>query len=314
MKKLFVAILASVLLVPNASAQFNGFPGEIQKRIDSGDFVITSADTLGLGIDSVSPCVGAYFLYTDTTQSPPEQRVIIRYNIGGDSLYAVQIGGQARDDIPMTGIVHLDASQEYDGPSFDFKLYLEDMDQADEIIDSFFFNESIRLAYTTVDALLMGEGSYIECLEYDDKDCYYQEFDLSSPDQPLICLGFGCQVGATLWMTRIGYAPSGTGFAIEIDPFAFGQTQFPPLFEQMQSADNEPYGGKYDTSQLLLQRFELASVVPGDVNRDGSVDLLDVDRFVELLASTEYRFEADINKDLNFNLLDVPGFVFLLSQ
>ena len=52
----------------------------------------------------------------------------------------------------------------------------------------------------------------------------------------------------------------------------------------------------------------------GDVNRDGSVDLLDVSPFVELLSSGTFVFEADINQDGSFDLLDVAPFIELLSN
>lgn len=52
----------------------------------------------------------------------------------------------------------------------------------------------------------------------------------------------------------------------------------------------------------------------GDVNCDGSIDLLDVTPFIDLLASGEFSFKADINGDGNVNLLDVTPFVELLSD
>ncbi|MEM9411249.1 MAG: dockerin type I domain-containing protein [Planctomycetota bacterium] len=51
----------------------------------------------------------------------------------------------------------------------------------------------------------------------------------------------------------------------------------------------------------------------GDVNRDGSVNLLDVGPFVELISSGEYLPEADINGDGVVNLLDIEGFIALLN-
>ena len=53
--------------------------------------------------------------------------------------------------------------------------------------------------------------------------------------------------------------------------------------------------------------------VIGDVNRDGSVDLLDVAPFVELLSNNDFQPEADVNQDGVVNLLDVAPFVDLLS-
>ena len=51
----------------------------------------------------------------------------------------------------------------------------------------------------------------------------------------------------------------------------------------------------------------------GDVNRDGVVNLLDVQPFVELLTSGEFQLEADINLDGVVDLLDVAPFIDLLS-
>lgn len=50
----------------------------------------------------------------------------------------------------------------------------------------------------------------------------------------------------------------------------------------------------------------------GDINLDGSVNLLDVDSFVTRLINSEFQFEADINRDGEVNLLDVL-FVELLA-
>ena len=51
----------------------------------------------------------------------------------------------------------------------------------------------------------------------------------------------------------------------------------------------------------------------GDVNCDGSVDLLDVTPFVDLISSGGFNAKADINMDGAVNLLDVVPFVNLLS-
>ena len=54
-------------------------------------------------------------------------------------------------------------------------------------------------------------------------------------------------------------------------------------------------------------------VVLGDINLDGTADLLDVSPFVDLIGNSEFQLEADINGDGLVNLLDVAGFVQLLS-
>ena len=55
------------------------------------------------------------------------------------------------------------------------------------------------------------------------------------------------------------------------------------------------------------------TILLGDVNLDGSIDLLDVAPFVELITSGDFQAEADINQDGVVNLLDVGPFVGLLS-
>ncbi|MEM9409695.1 MAG: PQQ-dependent sugar dehydrogenase [Planctomycetota bacterium] len=51
----------------------------------------------------------------------------------------------------------------------------------------------------------------------------------------------------------------------------------------------------------------------GDVNLDGSVNLLDVQLFVERITSGVYQLEADVNQDGVVNLLDVDPFIGLLN-
>lgn len=54
-------------------------------------------------------------------------------------------------------------------------------------------------------------------------------------------------------------------------------------------------------------------VLFGDVDCGGTVDLLDVAPFVELLVNQEYLLKADINQDGAVDLLDVAPFVDLLT-
>ena len=53
--------------------------------------------------------------------------------------------------------------------------------------------------------------------------------------------------------------------------------------------------------------------LPGDINMDGDINLLDVAGFVEAVSSGEFLCEADVNEDGIVNLLDVAGFIDLLS-
>ena len=56
------------------------------------------------------------------------------------------------------------------------------------------------------------------------------------------------------------------------------------------------------------------NVILGDVNQDGSVDLLDVMPFVDALESASYDIRSDINCDGIVDLLDVDPFIQLLSS
>ena len=54
-------------------------------------------------------------------------------------------------------------------------------------------------------------------------------------------------------------------------------------------------------------------LVLGDMNNDGSVDLIDVQPFVQLLSTGTYHVNGDINEDGLLDLLDVTPFVGLLT-
>ena len=51
----------------------------------------------------------------------------------------------------------------------------------------------------------------------------------------------------------------------------------------------------------------------GDVNLDGTVNLLDVDFFIDRLATGEFQAEADCNEDGEVNLLDIDPFIAILG-
>ena len=51
----------------------------------------------------------------------------------------------------------------------------------------------------------------------------------------------------------------------------------------------------------------------GDVDLNGTIDLLDVSPFVDAIVSQKYQAEADVNRDCMVDLLDVAPFVGLIS-
>ena len=72
-------------------------------------------------------------------------------------------------------------------------------------------------------------------------------------------------------------------------------------------------------SELEVRRIFLYGVanssggLPGDLNLDSTVDLLDVLPFVEILTNGGFQVEADVNLDGAINLLDVQPFVDILT-
>ena len=66
-----------------------------------------------------------------------------------------------------------------------------------------------------------------------------------------------------------------------------------------------------DGNDVVLTAIQ--SLLIGDVNMDGIVDLLDVEPFIALITSGDYLEEADTNYDGVVSLLDVASFVALLT-
>ena len=65
-----------------------------------------------------------------------------------------------------------------------------------------------------------------------------------------------------------------------------------------------------EATEPVEDNFEL-----GDVNRDGSVDFLDISPFILVLSTPDgFQFEADINEDGEVDFLDISPFIVLLSS
>ncbi|MEM9411500.1 MAG: dockerin type I domain-containing protein [Planctomycetota bacterium] len=67
------------------------------------------------------------------------------------------------------------------------------------------------------------------------------------------------------------------------------------------------------TTTMILEGVVTLGDIPGDVNCDGIVDLLDVAPFIDLLTTGKFISKADLNKDGSVDLLDVGPFVDLLA-
>ncbi len=80
------------------------------------------------------------------------------------------------------------------------------------------------------------------------------------------------------------------------------------LFVQLENGSGAAF---FDDLELV--KLMAADFVPGDINQDGNVSLLDVVPFIELLSNNDFQIEADLNGDGLVNLLDVNPFVDLLA-
>ena len=80
------------------------------------------------------------------------------------------------------------------------------------------------------------------------------------------------------------------------------------------SSDVGKFGINTPVYVAMDQLVLMPTIVLGDINLDGVVDLLDVRPFTELLTDMTFQFEADINQDGLVDLLDVVPFVKILTD
>ncbi|MEM6499124.1 MAG: dockerin type I domain-containing protein, partial [Pseudomonadota bacterium] len=70
---------------------------------------------------------------------------------------------------------------------------------------------------------------------------------------------------------------------------------------------------EYNVNPNRIVLVAVEAPILGDINLDGSVDLLDVTPFVNLIATGNFQAEGDINLDGVVNLLDVGPFIAILN-
>lgn len=73
-------------------------------------------------------------------------------------------------------------------------------------------------------------------------------------------------------------------------------------------------GGSFTLAGGFWAGGSASSILLGDVNQDGVVNLLDVAPFVNAITTGTFIAEADINQDGVVDLLDVAPFVDLLTS
>ena len=84
----------------------------------------------------------------------------------------------------------------------------------------------------------------------------------------------------------------------------------PPSFYMVFLMSND---GVPSVAKWLQVGSDIGGVLLGDVNLDGTVNLLDVQPFVNRVSMGQFQEEADTNQDGVVNLLDVQPFVAILS-
>lgn len=75
-----------------------------------------------------------------------------------------------------------------------------------------------------------------------------------------------------------------------------------------------PLAGFGSIATITVTRVNIPDFEVGDVNRDGAINLLDVNPFVAAINAGDFQVEADTNCDGDVNLLDVSAFIALLSN
>ena len=75
-----------------------------------------------------------------------------------------------------------------------------------------------------------------------------------------------------------------------------------------------PLAGFGSIATITVTRVNIPDFEVGDVNRDGAINLLDVNPFVAAISAGDFQVEADTNCDGDVNLLDVSAFIALLSN
>ena len=98
---------------------------------------------------------------------------------------------------------------------------------------------------------------------------------------------------------------SGSVVGVEDDYYYFLLADSDPLVVSSYFSGNPMWACRIE--------METDSVLLGDVNLDGEINLLDVAPFVDLLTQGNFLPEADVNQDGVVDLLDVAPFVDLLT-
>ena len=114
-----------------------------------------------------------------------------------------------------------------------------------------------------------------------------------------------------------------TGFDPQADAFLFARIDYavvgPGQVDIVPNVGDGLVVSRTNSPNVLNPVFGIATIdssgfALGDINMDGSVDLLDVQPFIDLIFSGEFIVQADFNMDGQVNLLDVAGFIEAITN
>jgi len=316
MKQFFFVPCVAILLTlisSQLSAQHGDFPAELQQLLI--DQIPVGSTALGSSVPGFSDDIGTAFSFLDTGNGA-QINYVLCYPLADSSITGELESGA---ETPMSGTVFIYCPGVIDlAISSQFLLFFQQVTPA---INSVFTIESqtIDLQFTTSQAVTDNFADYcffdsrgFDCLA---PACVDANNNLDSMTQPLICLAGCCGNGADFRLPGIQYQVSANDtatfeFATDFD---FGNSDFRQFFQHYSF-----FVGLADEPKIEpffnFQTFEIPLYQPGDANRDGNVDLLDVAGFVDCLTGGSFVFQCDTNRDLTISLLDIEPFVDLLTN
>ena len=128
--------------------------------------------------------------------------------------------------------------------------------------------------------------------------------------------------------TAIGlYSATGSLIAINDDVNTNGESQL--ILENLVGGNyilaiglsGTTFGDGFDVDSISMLpgeatirvRTKPTPILLGDVNQDGSINLLDIGPFIDLVSNGGFQLEADMNQDGAVNLLDIGPFVDVIA-
>ena len=309
---LIISLVAIVSVsTGNVCRAQHDLPAEIQSIVNSQLFL--GSGPIGEFVPGFTDDIGTYFEYLDF-QNGAQRNYVLCYRLGASSSYN---STSPAETVPFSGNLFVYCKGEFpidslaDSPQF--FVYLQDVEPNITSVNFLFESETIDLRFKDLESFFDGFGQY--CIQdiYDGLTCEYSPCDsnlnnLDTQAMPIFPLA-GCGGAAgDFHLPGLRYVDNSEGQAeLEfVNEFDFSDPNFRLVFRQ-QSYWLE--GGF-----LATQTFEIPLFAKGDTNMDGQINLLDVAGFVNCLTSGQFQFQCDLDSSLSVDLLDVQPFVELLAS